>query len=205
MRVRGRKCRIGRIRDRRWVCVFRGVCVPGGDRRRRSDCTGSKSAVERDVARMGKKAKILHSEAPGMRVRASGVDGTGAKTAGQRAGILFFVDVDRGKLVSVEAVDEKDSRSVRRHVQRVMHEAGAEQLRTDELSVYERIVDQDDHNSSDESDRTNNSTERITGLDYKIRARTMRGFKSWSKALAHCYLSEFLRGEDGGCDLRRVV
>ncbi|MBN2020595.1 MAG: hypothetical protein JW749_10275, partial [Sedimentisphaerales bacterium] len=31
---------------------------------------------------------------------------------------------------------------------------------------------------------------RLIGLDYKIRARTMRGFKNWPKALEHCYLSE---------------
>jgi hypothetical protein len=54
-------------------------------------------------------------------------------------------------------------------------------------------------------DPTNNVTERIIGLTYKIRAKTMRGFKSWDKALAHPYLSEFLRGEDGVCDLRKVV
>jgi hypothetical protein len=29
---------------------------------------------------------------------------------------LFFVDVEGGKLICVEAVDEKDSRRVRRHV-----------------------------------------------------------------------------------------
>ena len=53
--------------------------------------------------------------------------------------------------------------------------------------------------------RTNNTTGRIIGLDYKIRAKTMRGLKSWQKALNHCYLSEYLRGEDGVCDLRKVV
>ena len=43
--------------------------------------------------------------------------------------------------------------------------------------------------SKDGTDRTNNATERLIGLDYKIRAKTMRGFKSGDKALNHCYLS----------------
>jgi succinate dehydrogenase flavin-adding protein (antitoxin of CptAB toxin-antitoxin module) len=59
--------------------------------------------------------------------------------------------------------------------------------------------------SSDEFDRTNNVTERIIGLNYKIRARTARGFKEWDKILGHCYLSEYLKGRDGVCDLRKVV
>lgn len=54
-------------------------------------------------------------------------------------------------------------------------------------------------------DPTNNATERVIGLTYKIRAKTMRGFKSWDKALAHPYLSQYLRGENGMCDLRRVI
>ena len=31
------------------------------------------------------------------------------------------------------------------------------------------------------------------------------GFKSIDKFLGHCYLSEFLRGNEGVCDLRKVV
>jgi hypothetical protein len=59
--------------------------------------------------------------------------------------------------------------------------------------------------NKDGPDRTNNATERLIGLNYKIRAKTMRGFKSWPKAVNHCYLSEYLRGRDGICDLRRVI
>lgn len=59
--------------------------------------------------------------------------------------------------------------------------------------------------SSEDIDRTNNATERIIGLDYKIRAKTMRGFKSIDKSLGHCYLSELLRGNESVCDLRKVV
>jgi len=59
--------------------------------------------------------------------------------------------------------------------------------------------------SSEEADRTNNVTERIIGLDYKIRVNTMRGSKSIDKSLGHCYLSEFLRGNESVCDLRKVV
>jgi len=59
--------------------------------------------------------------------------------------------------------------------------------------------------SSEAADRTNNARERIIGLNYKIRAKTMRGFKSVDKSLGHCYLSEFLRGNESVCDLRKVV
>jgi hypothetical protein len=254
------------------------------------DCKGSKSGIERDVAAAGQKAKAFHLSAPRMRVRVLGVDGTGAKMAGRRAGLLFFVDVDRGKLICVEPVNEKDSAKVCRHVQKVMRTVGAEQLRTDEFGVYDKIVPEGsrkiclahwrkskcrrtwqlyrqlkaegmqfeaadmlkllellkaeprpptlpeaveklvrryincrrgllwkvnqllqhiertwEHVSSDELDRTNNATERIIGLNYKIRVKMMRGSKAWPKVLGHCYLSEFLRGIDGICDLRKVV
>jgi hypothetical protein len=59
--------------------------------------------------------------------------------------------------------------------------------------------------SRDPADPTNNATERAIGLTYKIRAKTMRGFKSWDKVLAHPYLSQFLRDEGGVCDLRKVI
>jgi hypothetical protein len=254
-------------------------------------CNGSKSSIERDVEETGYKAKQLHLCAPKMRVNVLGVDGTGARIAGKpRAGMLFFVDIETSKLICVEPVNETDSRKVREHVLRVMAAVGAQQLRTDELGVYDNIVAQDSHKiclahwrkskvkrayeihrqfkiegleyaakdmseliallrqdplpqkipegieklvrryincrrgtlwkanqllqhiertwerlSFDSGDRTNNATERIIGLDYKIRTKTMRGFKSWPKALNHCYLSEYLRGEDGVCDLRKVI
>lgn len=59
--------------------------------------------------------------------------------------------------------------------------------------------------SDDPVDATNNATERIIGLTFKIRSKTMRGFKSMHKVLAHPYLASFLRGEDGLCDLRKVI
>jgi hypothetical protein len=58
--------------------------------------------------------------------------------------------------------------------------------------------------SNDFGDMTNNVTERLIGLDYKIRAKAMRGFKALTKAV-HSYLSEYLRGIGGICDLRKVV
>lgn len=253
-------------------------------------CIGSKSTTERDVAQAGQKAKSLHTSAPRMRVRVLGVDGTGAKMAGKRAGLLFFVDVEKGKLICVKPINEKDSEKVRRHVRKVMAQVGAEQLRTDELHVYNRIVPKGSHKiclahwrkskcrrvrqlyhqlrtegfkfeasdmlklleqlkaeprpatlpeaveklvrryincrrgllwkinqllqhiertwanvSSAHHDRTNNVTERIIGLDYTIRVKTCRGFKVWSKIFGHCYLSEYLRGNSGLCDLRKLV
>ena len=50
-----------------------------------------------------------------------------------------------------------------------------------------------------------NVTERLIGLDYKIRAKTMRGLNKGDKVLGHCYLSEYLREVDGVYDLRKVV
>ncbi|MCJ7730032.1 MAG: hypothetical protein MUO27_09180 [Sedimentisphaerales bacterium] len=226
-----------------------------------------------------------------MSLNVLGVDGTGARMAGKpRAGLLFFVDVDGGKLICVEPVNETDSRNGREHVRKVFADVGAQELRTDELSVYDGIVGEDNHTiclahwrkskvkrayeiqrqlklegleyaakdmmelaallrqdpmpqkipesieklvrryincrggalwkanqllqhierawdkvSKDDFDRTNNATERLIGLSYKIRVKTMRGFKSWPKALEHCYLSEYLRGVDGICDLRKVI
>jgi len=58
--------------------------------------------------------------------------------------------------------------------------------------------------SNDTVDPTNNVTERLIGLTFKIRAKTMRGFKSQRKVLDHIYLSSFLRGDKGVCDLRKV-
>lgn len=59
--------------------------------------------------------------------------------------------------------------------------------------------------SSDPRDPTNNATERLIGLTFKIRAKTMRGFKALPKVVSHPYLAFFLRGQAGVCDLRQVI
>ena len=251
---------------------------------------GSKSAVERDVAEAGQAARGYHERAPRVRVRVLGTDGTGAAMAGRSSGMVFFVDIEGDRLLLVEPLRETDARAVRRHVARVMAHVGAEELRTDEHSVYEGIVSEDRHRlclahwrkskgkrawdllrraeaedrpleaqtmrellellrlkprpptppedlsrlvqryinarkglpwkvnqllqhvertwsrvSDDPVDATNNVTERIIGLTYKIRSKTMRGFKSDAKALDHPYLANFLRGDQGLCDLRQVL
>ncbi len=60
----------------------------------------------------------------------------------------------------------------------------------------------------------NNATERLIGLTFntcltpagrQVQTKTMRGFKAKHKVLAHPYLANFLRGEDGLCDLRKVI
>ena len=71
--------------------------------------------------------------------------------------------------------------------------------------LLQHIEQRWDHVSSDGGDRTNNATERIIGLYYKIRIKTTRGLKNDDKVLGHCYLSEYLRGRDGVCNLRKVV
>jgi hypothetical protein len=203
--------------------------------------------------------------------------------AGKKAGLLFFVDIERSRLTCVEPVKETDSAKVRRHVQKVMAAAGAEGLRIDELSVYDRIMPDGyrkiclshwlkskyyhawqlhgelkqqkmnyeadqmrlsprpagvpevisrmggrfincrsgilwkvnqllqhiertwEQVSTDLNDPTNNASERVIGLTYKIRVKTSRGMKDMDKILNHCYLSEYLRGCDRVCDLRKVV
>ncbi len=248
------------------------------------------SSIERDVAAAGQQARSLHEASPRMHVRVLGVDGTGAAMAGQNAGVLFFVDVERQRLLCVQPAREEDARAVRRHVRRVLQWVGSEELRTDEHSAYKGIVSEDRHRlclthwrkskgkraydlhrqavaedrpleaeslrrlkellrleprpptvpealsqlvrryircrkgilwkinqllqhvertweqvSDDPRDPTNNATERIIGLTLKIRAKTMRGFKSQKKVLAHPYLTSFLRGQDGACELRKVI
>jgi transposase-like protein len=59
--------------------------------------------------------------------------------------------------------------------------------------------------SDDPVDPTNNVTERMIGLTFKIRAKTTRGFKAMHKVLAHPLLAFYLRGQDGVCDLRKVL
>jgi hypothetical protein len=211
--------------------------------------------------------------------------------AGRDAGVLFFVGIGPGGgLIGVQPVHEDQTDKVRRHVGKVMAEVGAQELRTDEHSVYEGIVPQERHRlclahwrkskgkraydllqqaiveerplevrslhrllellrlhprpptppeelrwlverylpcrkgllwkinqllqhvertwekvSDDPVDATNNTTERIIGLTLKIRSKTMRGFKSLAKVVAHPYLASYLRGQEGICDLRKIV
>lgn len=287
----------GRQRTDRLICIgvvlyMLGLSYRGVEQfLRMFGWLGSKSSIERDLARSGQKAKALHTQSLSMDVRLLGVDGTGAKLAGQRrAGMLFFVDIDSAKLLFVVRAKETDRRQVRRHVQEIVDLVGARELRADELSVYDNAVLGIDrticlahwlkskcrrawelarqfasegllyesemmlelkrllhekwssprlpeeierlvrrfincrsgtHWKANQllqhiertwpcvgrgpGDPTNNATERIIGLTYKIRAKTMRGFKSWDKALAHPYLSQYLRGENGVSDLRRVI
>ena len=253
-------------------------------------CEGGKSTVERDVAEAGRTVQRLHQASGRLGVRVLGVDGTGAAMAGRKAGVVFFVDVEGHRLLWVVPVQETEAAKVRRHVREVMAEVGAQELRTDEHSVYEGIVAEGRHRlclahwrkskgkrayelmrraacegraleadsmrrllellrlkprpptvpeelqrlvmrysrcrrgllwkinqllqhvertwekvSDDPVDPTNNVTERIIGLTFKIRSKTMRGFKAMHKVLAHPYLASFLRGEDGLCDLRKVI
>jgi len=59
--------------------------------------------------------------------------------------------------------------------------------------------------SDDPAGPTHNATERLIGLTFKIRSKTMRGFKSLSKVLAHPHLAYYLRGDGQACDLRKIV
>jgi len=203
--------------------------------------------------------------------------------------MLFFVDVEGKRLIGVEPVQETETKKVRQHIQRVLAETGAHELRTDELGVYDH-TEAAEHTiclahwlkskckrawdlarqfeaegmkyeaqtmrdliallhryrsslkvpeeierlvrrfltcregtfwkanqllqhiertwssvSRDPVDPTNNTTERLIGLTYKIRTKTMRGFKNRDKALAHPYLAAFLRGIAGVCDFRMVI
>jgi hypothetical protein len=255
------------------------------------ECRGGKSSIERDVAAAGEQAQGLHRDAPRMQVRVLGADGTGAAMAGRNAGVLFFVGVDAGgRLIGVAPLHEEQTEKVRQHVRRVMRQVRAEELRTDEHSVYEGIVPGQRHKlclthwrkskgkraydlhrqavaedcpleaqtmlellellrkqpraptapeelsrlvtryinarrglpwrvnqllqhvertwqkvSDDPADPTNNATERLIGLTSKIRSKTMRGFKAMHKVVTHPYLSFYLRGDGGICDLRKAI
>ena len=254
-------------------------------------CRGGKSSIERDVSAAGEQAQGLHRQAPRMQVRVLGADGTGAAMAGRDAGVLFFVGLGPGGgLIGVAPVHEEETQKVRHHVAKVMAQVGAEELRTDEHSVYEGIVQEGRHRlclthwrkskgkraydlhrqalaegrpleartmeellellrrqprsptapeelsrlvmryinarkglpwkvnqllqhvertwekvSDDPVDPTNNATERLIGLTFKIRAKTMRGFKAMHKVIGHPYLAFYLRGQEGICDLRKVI
>jgi hypothetical protein len=74
-----------------------------------------------------------------------GVDGTGDAMAGTTGGVLFFVGVEQEQLLCVEPIQETDARRLRQHVREVFAEVGAEELRTDEHSVYEGIVPPGQH------------------------------------------------------------
>jgi hypothetical protein len=253
-------------------------------------CPSGKSSIERDVAAAGRRSRQLHESSRGMGMRVLGVDGTGSAMAGRDEGVVFFVDIEGRRLRMVVWAKETEAAKVRRHVGRVFAEVGAEELRTDEHSVYERTVPPEHHRlclthwlkskgkrtwdllrrakaedrplevqslqqlqellrlrprpptvpesltwlvrryihcrkgllweinkllqhvertwervSDDPTDATNNVTEQLIGLTLKIRAKTMRGFKSRQKVLTHAYLASYLRGQDGLCDLRAIV
>lgn len=218
------------------------------------------------------------------------MDGTGNAMAGDKGGVLFFVDIKRSKLLCIRPAQETDTARVRRDVRRVFAEVGAEELRSDEHSVYNGVVSPGKHRlclthwlkskgkrawdpgreavrtgrpleaesmkhlqetlrqrprppnpprklgrlvrryinahrglpwkvnqllqhvertwpkvSDDPADATNNVTERLIGLTLKIRAKTMRGFKSEAKVPAHPYLASLLRGDYGVCDMRKII
>lgn len=59
--------------------------------------------------------------------------------------------------------------------------------------------------NDDPLDPTNNAAERMFGLTFKIRGKTMRGLKSRVKIEAHARLSSFLRCEVCVCRLGKVL
>mgnify|MGYP001039315065 CR=1 FL=1 len=120
-------------------------------------------------------------------------------------GMLFEADdmLDLLKLLHAEPRSAVVPAEVERKVRRYINCRHGTLWKVNQLlqhieRTWERV-------SSEEGDRTNNATERVIGLTYKIRSKTMRGFKSWDKVLSHPYLSEYLQGNDVICDLRKVV
>ena len=55
------------------------------------------------------------------------------------------------------------------------------------------------------ADPTHDAPERLIALTFKIRSKTMRGFKATAKVLAHPHLAFFPRGREEICDLRKVI
>jgi len=163
------------------------------------ECRGSRSSVERDVAAAGQKARELHSQAPRMRARGVGVDGTGAAMAGADAGILFFVAIGDGRLIGVAPLREEQTDLVRRHIH--AHRGlpwKVNQLLQHVERTWKKVSD-------DPVDPTHNAPERLIALTFKTRAKTMRGFKSMAKVVAHPHLASYLRGQGGICDLQKVI
>jgi hypothetical protein len=59
--------------------------------------------------------------------------------------------------------------------------------------------------SDDRADPTHNAPERLIGLTFKIRAKTMRGVKSRTKVLAHPHPASFLRHPEKTRGPRQVI
>ena len=163
------------------------------------ECRGGKSSIERDVAAAGQKARELHGQAPRMRARGVGVDGTGAAMAGKEAGILFLVAIDEGHLIGVAPLREEQTDWVRRHIHA---HRDLPWKANHSLQHVERMCRKV---SDAPADPTHNAPERLIGLTFKIRAKTMRGFKAMHKVLAHPHPAFFPRGREGICDLQKVI
>jgi len=98
------------------------------------------------VKAAGEEARLRHREARQFPVRVLGVDGTGAAMAGKDAGVLFLVGLEGGgHLIGLAPLHEEQTQKVRDHVAKVMAAVGAKELRSDEDSVYERIVPEAQH------------------------------------------------------------
>ena len=86
----------GRQRTDRLICIAVFLYMLGLSYRaveafvRVLGCKGSKSTVEQDMARLGQKARTLHSRSLRMGVQILGVDGTGARLAGRRVGTRLW-------------------------------------------------------------------------------------------------------------------
>jgi len=126
-------------------------------------------------------------------------DGTGAAMGGADAGIVFFVAIGDGRLIGVAPLREEQTDWVRRHIHA---HRGLPWKANHPLPHVQRMGWKV---SDAPADPTNNATERLIALTFKIRSKTMRGFKATAKVLAHPHLASYLRGQGGICDLQKVI
>jgi len=108
------------------------------------EAEASDTTVLRDVRGAGERVREMHKALAGrVRVQRVGIDGTGVAMAGaETAGVVAVVDLDGGKVLRIELVDERDREAVRRLVREVILAFGPEEMVTDEEENYAQALEE---------------------------------------------------------------
>lgn len=93
--------------------------------------------VWRDGVALGKQLGQRRPHGP---VRVLGVDGTGARIAGQSSGVVVAVDMGTGAPVAFIELDERDPEAVRKWLAPLVEQFGVEVLVTDDLASYRPVA-----------------------------------------------------------------
>lgn len=94
--------------------------------------------VWRDAVALGKR---VAGRRPRRSVRVLGVDGTGARIAGQSSGVVVAVDMGSGQPVAFVELDERDPEAVRKWLAPLVEQLGVEVLVTDDLASYRPVAE----------------------------------------------------------------